>query len=296
MPHISTFSELKKTTSIFDEYQLLSNVNLNFEVPSHCSCGAEFITTPDLTEVTCVDPYCPYKMGLTLYNFISTLGFLDFGEETCIKLMTHFKPCSFVDVFFLPQRDISLVLGPHMSILFFKIKDKLKESNVYSFKDLFIAAGVPEYGAKSSIFSFLRDYNSLRDLMQTGKVAEALKLFGGLQSPKYTYYLTLWYPNLHYIYTDICPHYRPLANDTVYIAITGSLSLNGAPISRKEFLNACKNDKYEIIESNSVAKVSYVIADGPSNTSKYLMALEHPDTISILSADKFYNLIKEGEL
>lgn len=267
-------------------------------IPTTCECGSDFIISmPDKTQLTCSNPYCYVKMGYALAYFISSLGFSGMGEKSTLALIRDnkdkFEYLSFLSAFLLEPEDIYKSLGEHRGNLFLSIRDSIKGKR-WKMKDIIPALGIPGIGKRSKIFDVVQTPQGLLSVILEDRLDELLSFIGSTSQMLRTQ--LEWHKvDILILYDKIAPLAALPAKKQLYIAITGSVSVKGVPLSRTEFINKISEDfrdpkddspVFELIETKAKSKLDCVIADFPSGHSKYIIGKE----LGILkTADEFYS-------
>ncbi len=307
MFNIKRLSDIQKKTSAYNNFftvkelkERLIPIEFKDEIPDYCKCGGEYIMTSSFTEAQCVDPYCPYKMAYTLSHFIRHMGFKDFGEEKCktLVLATYdsFQYPSFLCVFSVDENIIFAKLGQADANNFINIRNTLA-STPYRFNKSFPALGIPDFGANCKLLDVIKTPKEIVHLLASGKINDFLDQIG-MRAPIYKFYLDVFDITITLLYSTYAPLAIKPGKKELYIAITGNVTLNGISMTRTEFLHACSSLKnsdgeqmYELKESKSKSKLSYVIADAPSASEKYEIGKE----LNILvTADEFVKILKDN--
>lgn len=307
MCHIQTLSTLQKITTAYNDFYSIKELKeksipkeMQAELPDFCKCGSEFIMTSSFTEPQCTDPYCPYKMAYTLSYFIRQMGFKNFGDETCkaLILATHetFEFPSFLCAFSVEENTLFSVLGQADANNFIEIRDTLLHTP-YRFSKTFPALGIPGFGVNCRLMSVLKNPNSLIHLLATGEINDFLDKIG-MYAPSYKFYLEVYAITISLLYSKYAPLVIQPGKREMYIAITGNVILNGVSLTRTEFLHICASltnsegePMYDLKESKSKTKLSYVIADQPSASEKYAIGKE---LNCIVTANEFFQILKDG--
>lgn len=307
MFHIKTLAALQERTNAYNNFysmkelkEKLIPIEFQNELPDFCKCGAEFIMTSSFTEPQCTDPYCPYKMAYTLSYFIKQMGFKDFGDEKCktLILATHetFEFPSFLCAFSVDENTLFSVLGQADANNFIDIRETLAHTP-YRFSKTFPALGIPGFGTNCKLITAIKTPDILVHFLAKGKVNELLNQIG-MYAPAHKFYLEVFDITISLLYSKYAPLVIMPGKKELYIAITGNVTLNGVNMTRSEFLHACSsltNSEgelmYDLKESKSKSKVSYVIADSPSASEKYTLGKE---LNCIVTANEFFEILKSN--
>lgn len=309
MSAIKTLADLQKFSTAFINYDTIENMKIrkipneySKILPNHCKCGAEMIITNDLTEAQCCDPYCRIKMGYNLAYFISSLGYKGFGPTLCLRLMDEIYSDemypSFLVAFDAPMSVLYSALGEHNAELFLSIKNQILQKPI-SFRDSIAALGIPNIGDRARIFDILNKPSEILALMVHGKLNDFMEDIG-MSAPIYKYGFAVFEPSIAYLYKNIVHNILAESDETVHIAITGEVCIDGVYYTRKRFLDYCNSfvDEngtpfYRFNETLDSKKLDWVIADSPSNSRKYAKGIE----LGILiTSDDFIEKLKARRL
>lgn len=305
MSNTITLQQLAQTFPAYYSWRRIEDCGMDSEMleyfPTRCSCGSEMIiSVPEFTQVQCEDPYCWVKQGYSLSYFISKLGFQGIGDETCLSLVKaqrdKFKYTSFLCAFMLDDSDILSTIGDHYGSIFISIRDQLK-STPWKMNKIVAALGIPGLGARSKIFNIISTPQQFIDIILNNRISELLLTIGSSDDMLYAQ-LELHKVDILLLYHYIAPLAAVEAGSKIYVAITGSVSVDGIGYSRTDFIHLCQSIKdsegnqiYELVETKAKSKVEYVIADAPSNSSKYQMGVELG---KLITAQTFYHMLLDS--
>lgn len=310
MGAILTFEQLKSVTSAFDGFTTIRDSDLpdyyKEVFPHFCKCGAEIIMTANTeeqsgyTQLQCCNPDCWIKMAHRFAYFAQSLGYKGFGETGAMKLYSalhnQFKYPTFLSIFDVPTVDILAINGDAYASSLESFKQDLKE-NRFQFVDAIAALGIPDIGKRSPLFDYVKDPVVLLDFIRRKKLDELCDIVG-INSPRTRYFLRMSQVDIITLMCDVMPHIVSTPKNEIYVAITGSVSLNGKPVTRAEFIWECESilDKngqqmYKLVETKSASKLDYVIADAPSNSSKYRLGQQ---LNKLITAEEFYQMLKKA--
>lgn len=304
MQDIKTLKELQQITKAFDTFSTIEECDIpeyyKAIFPKRCSCGAEMIMTKTArTQLQCCNPCCWVKMAHRLNYFISYHGFKDFGEQTCLSLFAACKDeleyTSFLSVFMLTDTQLSRALGDSKLSIFHGIKEDLA-TNTFMFGDAIASLGIPNVGSRSVIFDYVKSPITFLDYMLKGKVEDLCDMVG-IQALSTRFHLSCFDIDTLLLMTDVMPNIVATPKGEMFIAITGKVSVDGVSYTRSEFIDLCErihdangSQLYKICETKAQDKLQYVIADGPSTSSKY----ELGQKLNILiTAEEFYKALLE---
>lgn len=286
MHNIKTLSDLHKMTDAFLNFDTVSFMKIrkipkeyHDVLPDYCECGAEMIISNDLTEVQCCDPYCKVKMSYNLAYFISYLGYKGFGPALCRRLYdviyTEDMYPSFLVAFDTEDSILYSALGQHTANLFISIRDSIRETPI-TFQDSIAALGIHNIGGKSRIFDFLKRPEDIIGLILHEKTSDFLDDIG-LAAASYKYGFAVFAPSIAFLYSKVVTNIIAESDVTVYIAITGEVTVDGVYYTRKKFLDFCSSftdddgiPLYKFKETLDAKKLDWVVADKPSNSAKYV--------------------------
>jgi len=312
MGGILTLSELQKYTDAFNDFTTVEGSNLDPYYkgifPHKCQCGAEIIMTATTaeqegyTQLQCCNPDCWIKMAHRFVYFAKTLGFKGFGSAGALPmyrvLHEKFRFPTFLCIFEMSIRDIEEINGQAYASEFEAMRTALKQS-AWPFKDAIAALGIPDVGKNCSIFDVVKGPVVFLDLILKDRIDELCNM-AGIHAEKTRYFLTMSKVDIVTLMADVMPHIVSTPKKEVYVAITGSVTVDHIGMTRAEFIWKCEAilDKqgepaYKLVETKSESKVQYVIADTPSGSSKYQLGVR---TNRLITADKFYHmLLNEAE-
>lgn len=311
MTPIKTLNALKDITNAFDSFTTIEDSDLaeyyKSVFPHYCECGGEVIMTSSAdtksggyTQLQCCNPYCWIKMACRFAYFMKSLGFKGFGETGAITLFrsTHqlLKYPTFLAIFDLPPGEVRAIMGDAYAADFNAAKETIYTSS-FQFKDAITALGIPDIGKGSTIFDIVKSPVAFFDAVLKNNT-DAMCDMAGIWAPKTRFYLKMSKIDIVILFKDVMPNVLDTPKREVYIAITGSVSVDGRPMTRPEFIWFCESLKdksgrqaYKLVETKSTSKLDYVIADFPSSSSKYSLG----KTLGILiTADEFYQRLVTG--
>lgn len=310
MPAIKTLEQLQSITHAFDNFVTVEGSNLpdyyKGVFPHHCNCGAEIIMTRDTdeeygyTQLQCCDPDCWIKMAHKFAYFVKSLGYKGYGATSVMPLFRHFHDRflypTFLCLFDIPSSEIRGLVGDALADGISSIKEDLK-NDVFQFKDAIVALGIPDIGKGCSLFDVVKSPEVLMGFILKGKLPELCAMCG-IQAPKTLYYLTIARVDIITLIHDVMPKIVGTPKNEVNVAITGSVTVEGQGLTRAEFIWKCESlldskgsPAYKLIETKAASRLDYVIADAPSNSSKY----ELGKRLGILvTADDFYTMLKKN--
>ena len=304
-----TFEKLKTFTNAFDDFVTVSGSDLpeyyKTVFPSKCKCGSDIIMTSTTsrfggyTQLQCCNPYCWVKMAHQFAYFMKTLGFRDFGEASAVTMYSYLgrelKSLTFLAIFEIENSQIASIMGDAYAARFAAAKDALK-NRVFQFKDIIAALGIPDIGKGSRLFDLIKDPAVLCKYMAENKTDYLCDL-AGIQSVMTRYHLNMARIDVLTLFVKVAPHVYSTPKNEVCVAITGSVSVDGKPVTRSEFIGICESIRdakgsplYKIVETKSQAKLDYVIADSPSTSSKYKLG---QDLGILITADNFVTLLRD---
>ena len=303
MVSIMTLNELKQHTTAFDEFVTVSDSDLpeyyKGIFPKHCECGAEVIITRDSnTQLQCCNPDCWVKMSYKFAYFTKSLGFKGFGVNTAYALYRKyhhtFKHPSFLSIFSIPIVDISSVNGDAYATAFAELKDDL-HNKCYQFVDAIAALGIPDVGKRSNLFDIIKSPEVLTSCILDQRLLEVCRM-ARIQAPKTHFHLLMSTVDMALLMSSIMPNILSTPKNEVFVAITGSVTVDGRALTRSGFISLCESilDKdgsqmFKLVETKAASKLDYVIADSPSSSSKYELGKR---LNKLITAQDFYNLLR----
>lgn len=302
MKPLMTLGELQSVTHAYDSFATISECNIpdyyKEIFPKKCLCGGEMIMTRnDRTQLQCCNPCCWVKMAHRMCYFVSFHGFKGFGEQACLSL---FSAChdmleyySFLSAFSLTDTQLAVGLNDHKITLFHEIKDDLKRS-AFHFSDAVASLGIPNVGSRSPLFDIVKSPLVLLQYMLQGKTNDLCDM-AGIQAESTRFHLSCFDIDVLLLMRDVMPNIMNTPKGEVFVAITGKVSVGGVDYTRTEFIDLCEsirdstgNQLYKLIETKAQDKLQYVIADTPSNSSKYELGRKLG---KLITADDFYNTL-----
>lgn len=317
MRAVKTLKELQTQTKAYDSFAVIADCSIpdyyKETFPHHCACGAEMIMTePGHTQLQCCNPACWVKMGHKLSYFISSLGYKGFGEQSGLAIMRSchdkLKFPSFLAAFLLSDTELSSGLTEYYVGLFNEIKLDIY-NNSFLFADAIAALGIQNLGSRSTFFDVVKSPLVLLDYAIKNKTDELCEI-AGIQAPISRFQLQNSILDIVTLMKDIMPNIMDTPKGEIYVAITGSVTVNNKSYTRKAFIDLCEairgnygEQLYKLVETKAAAKVEFVIADAPSNSDKYRLGERLG---KLITATEFYqvlldrakqndNLEKEGE-
>ena len=310
------FSELTNTYGAFDNFVTVREakeigliparyVDADFPedgiFPDKCVCGSENIITRDLKRAACCNPRCKVKLGFALSELFSRFGTKGIGDQTCIQMIngvySRLRYKSHIEVLALryedyPQSLYGTVAGQTM----FHTCSRIRTQQM-TFSGMISMLGLPELSTSTGVM--------FRGINNASQLIERIKECGGVASfcsrrGIYDSEKLFW---LYNSLTDILLAEKIFSNlrkegiRRIKICITGMVCVDGVHLTRTAFLNYCNSiarydNGVQILEiENTSAKEScaYVVADYPSNSSKYLAGKARG---VLITADDFVNKIK----
>lgn len=300
MKPLMTLAELQQVTPAFNSFATIDNCNIpdyyKDIFPKKCKCGAEMIMTrDDRTQLQCCNPCCWIKMAHRMNYFISFHGFKGFGEQACLSL---FAAChdmleyySFLSAFSLTNTQLGTGLNDHQLSLFREIQGDLLNS-AFHVSDAIASLGIPNVGSRSTLFEVVKSPLVFLQYMLQGRVNELCDI-AGIQAASTRFYLSCFDIDVLLLMRDIMPNIMNTPKGEVFVAITGKVSVGGKDHTRTEFIALCEsirdtagNQLYKLVETKAQDKLQFVIADGPSTSSKYTLGQQLG---KLITADAFYN-------
>lgn len=305
-----TFERLRSMTNAFDEFTTIADSDLpdyyKEAFPHECECGGEVIMTKSThksggyTQMQCCNPGCWVKMAHQFAYFMKSMGFNGFGSTGAItlfrELYPEFQSPTFLAIFEVPDDRIASVMGEVYSNLFAEAREVLFSTR-YAFKDALAALGIPDLGKNNKLFDLVQSSKSLLHYVINDKMEELCEL-AQIYSERTRYRLSMARLDMLTLFVNVVPNVYDTPKNEVYIAITGSVSVNGQTLTRSAFIDACDSicdsegrPVYKIVETKSQSKLNYVIADAPSSSSKY----ELGEKLGILiTAEDFLNMLRKN--
>lgn len=269
-------------------------------IKDKCECGSENIVKKSLTEVTCCNPKCWIKVGYQLADIYKKYSCDGIGKKTCLDIsqcmLEHTQYNSVVELMYMHLTPYSYYLQGDRLFKYEVAFNKIKNTTT-TYAELMSNLCIP--GIDNVMKEILKDYNSTEELTQE------IKRFGGVplfMESKGIHDRKAWF-NFRQAIVDftVAEYYLsdgfiPPAVQEVRICITGTVSLNGSRIKKADYikllnLSSIADDGIRLfnIEMNQAMRTnSWVIADYPSNTEKYIAGAERG---VIVSAQDFYDTV-----
>lgn len=298
-----TLEELKAATHAYDGFRKIDDCDIpdyyKEVFPHKCQCGAEMIMTePGHTQLQCCNPCCWVKMAHRLAHFTAELGYKGFGEQSALNLFSAIHDripfYSFLSVFIMDEHVLALGLSEYYSSLLCDIKDSLK-SNPYQFVSIISALGIPNIGSRSTLFDIVKSPMVLLYYILEKKTDELCDM-AGIQAPMTRFWLAASAVDIVTLINDVAPNIIDTPKGEVFIAITGKVSVDGKALTRYDFISLCEqltdangSPLFKLVETKASDKLQYVIADEPSNSSKYNLGKKLG---IITTAQEFYDKLR----
>lgn len=310
MQAITTLSDLQTITHAFDKFVTVKDSNLpeyyKDVFPTHCTCGSEIIMTWDeeeqhgYTQLQCCNPDCWIKMAHRFAYFAKTLGFKGFGATGALplyqELYESFEYPTFLYIFKLPLVEIQRINGDAYAGLFENMRRDLHD-NVWQFKDAIAALGIPDIGKNCTLFDVVKDPTTFLSFVLKKRLSELCNM-AGIYAEKTHYYLEMARIDIVTLMSEVMPHIASTPKKEVYVAITGSVTVDNTALTRAEFIWKCESlldadgrQAYKLVETKAESKLDYVIADAPSTSSKYKIGQR---INKLITAQQFYDILKSG--
>lgn len=251
--------------------------------PDYCLCGSENAISRNLKHARCCNPRCKIKIGLQLSKIFSDFGIKGVGDSICTmmvyRMWDDMPNKSPMDVIALPFEKYPLdiqcsVAGQNFRSACIEIK------NVeLTFAEMVAHLGIEGIGSISK--KLFADINSVEDLIFAIEKQGSLKDFCTIRGIYDRNVITNFYMSLQDIL--LAQEYfgltlRRTGKITLEIAITGRVYINGAHLTKSDFVRLCNKvavldngtQLFEVVQKSSATQsVNFVIADTPSNSAKY---------------------------
>ena len=308
MNEVLTLANLKTATTAFDGFVTVQDSSLpdyyKGIFPKVCDCGGEIILTEDdsetygFTQLQCCNPDCYVKMAYRFSYFAKSLGFNGFGEATSKNLYRELQAKlqypTFLSIFLLDDALIRHVNGDAYANSFAEMKHKLF-SNAYQFKDVVSALGIPGVGKSCKIFNIIKEPIYLVDAVLNNRLDELCDVVG-IKAERTRFYLSLSLADILILFKEITPKVLATPKKEIFVAITGNVTLDNESLTRSEFMWKCEalrdssgDQAFKLVETKAASKLNYVIADAPSNSSKYRLGVQLGN---LITAQNFYDMLK----
>lgn len=251
-------------------------------VPDTCDCcKSDYMISLNRTILRCCNPLCVNKLAKRMSKMFSNFEVDGVGDETCILLTKicidrgYFKVPTYTEIFrVVKEQDLSAFLGQRWFIIV-NACNRIMSTRM-SFAEMVSKLAIPTMD--KTCFQYFGNINNTEHLVKELSEKGVMGYLGqfGVASVDKGYNLK---ENLKTIsnfeYNMSVPLILPSLMDRK-ICITGSISVDGYRLSRKEFLELLRlesmidgNPIIHFHESKAFDSLDYVIADGPSSSSKY---------------------------
>lgn len=297
-----TLERLKELNPFFKDFITVKDSalpdTLRPYVPELCECGSEVIlTTPEspyggFTQVQCCNPECWVKMAHRLEYFLKHMGYKGIGVKTLYPLYKEYSE-SFETKTFLALLEFSVeelsLFGNRASADKLKLVQSELATKSFDFKDVVVALGIPEVGKSSPLFSVVHSKDELLTAIQPNQLSTLYKV-AGITAPNSKYQFAMSLLDIAYAFLVTVPNIRSTPTKEIFVAITGTVEVDGTSYTRQEFINLCADKGYRLSETKAASKLQYVVADAPSSSSKYELGKK----LGILiTATEFYRKLCE---
>lgn len=311
MPPILTLKDLQELTPAYKGFTNIVDSDLpdyyKSIFPHKCKCGAEIIMTAGgeysdskYTQLQCCNPDCWLKMAHRFSYFCSSLGYKGFGPNTSMaiyeRIYRTFPYPSFLCIFDASDSDILSATGDAYLDSFYQLKYDLLHKQ-FQFKDAIAALGIPNVGKNCKIFDAIKAPMELAQIVLQRKTADVCYMVG-IHASSTIWFLDNARLDIALLVTTYMPHILTTPNKEIYVAITGSVTVDDEPLTRQEFIHKCESLKdskgvtaFKLVETKAAGKLDFVIADSPSNSSKYTLGQKLGN---LITAQGFYNWLKES--
>ena len=274
-------------------------------IPEKCKCGADNEITDTLSNMWCPSNRCYNKQIARMSRMLASFGVKGIGDEYCKLLWREMEyAClddSFVNVFKLKLSNYPDEYGCDVTVKRFKsiqgvIADSIY-SGGYSFGEIVSNLTLP--GLDTNAKRLFANSRGLRDFIQQcntmygeyGVYYYIADLFGyGIQTEQIVNTINKFSHDI--IIAENLFLIREPVDKHIQIAVTGKISRIGN-FTRKEFVRYCNEiclGKAEIVESGASSATMYVVADSPSNSSKYNYGYRKG---ILINSEEFIDILKK---
>lgn len=274
-------------------------------VPFKCKCGADNEVSDTLTRMWCPSNRCYNKQIARMNKMLTAFDVKGIGEEYCRSLWNKMEMVdledSYVNVFKLKLSDYPDDYGEEVTKKKFNsIQAVVMESiysGGYSFGEVVSNLCLP--GLDNNAKRLFQDFDGLKDFIGSttasfgkyGVYKYVSELFGyGVLTDQIVSTISEFAHDI--LIAEKLFLIREPVSVYIQIAMTGKVS-NAGSFTRKEFVKYCNEicyGKAEIIEAGASSKTKFVIADFPSDSSKY----NYGQSKGILiTSDKFIEYLKQ---
>lgn len=252
-------------------------------IPDKCYCGGDFVISNNLKTTKCSNDVCYHKLGYRAADMLYQLGVRGIGEEYCktffrvnpnFKLHTDILTASADEH---PRSITPMTRDKNVQM----IRDTMIEPR--TFRKVVSMLGLPKMKEVSSKLLFgINSYEEMVESIHKERqpystdieamhdwVAYKLRTTGVKTIETVTHNL-LTYEVILSTLTELF-NITSDAKEEIVIAMTGSPTLAGMTKDRYiTYLNEIGEGIVTVRRKDSVSGVKYVLADSPSNSSKYI--------------------------
>lgn len=273
-------------------------------IPLKCRCGSDNEISDTLTRMWCPSERCYNKQISRMSRMLASFRVKGVGEEYCKLLWREMERVgldeSYVNVFNLKLSDYPDEYSKEVTIKRFNsIQDIVADSiysGGYSFGELISNLSLP--GLDVSAKKLFSECNSLDDFIdmcnskykEFGVYHYIASIFGyGIQTKQIIETIRNFSNDI--IIAEKLFLIREPVSMQIQVAITGRISLIGN-YTRKEFVKYCNelcSGKAEIIDAGASSSTVFVIADSPSNSSKYNYGVKRG---ILINSEQFIGVLK----
>lgn len=267
-------------------------------VPETCDCGSPIIFTDSLKQIMCSNPRCMYKIASRLEAMAKAMQVDGFGESSCIEICNTFNLISPYQVFLLEGKSCPGVAAFEKKINAM-INSPARRCELWQMVSYGSIPGIDQiaykiFGSYKTIDEAFQDIEK----QQVPFIAELLgQKTGSVGVMAVNVYETLIKYKDELKFGENKFNIIHKTGDRLQIAITDSVIGYPNKSAYIKELNMNYEGQLTIVRLNSVTnEVSYLIADGDKNSSKYRKALKmqekgHP--IKIVTSQEFKDILKE---
>ncbi|MEG2262760.1 MAG: hypothetical protein RSC68_00130 [Acinetobacter sp.] len=234
-------------------------------------CNSDMVISDTLTVLQCGNPRCFTRLAGQMQGMLSDLGVKGWGTIKCLDYIRDNKFDSIIEVLIDPPGE------------FRNIKELIASFN-FTYTQLIQLLHIPWLGTKlTDLLQGINSYDELIDAAaKHGSLYEFCRMrLGGEAVPqRVAEAIETYSVEFQYMEQMVAPVKQ--AKRQLKIAITGYITQvtdsNGGKLTKEAYIH-CLNDiaresGLEIIKSDAVASVAFIVADYEASTSKYLTGKE----------------------
>lgn len=282
--------------SVVEEEGLIDEEILLY-IPEECDCGSPIVFTDSLKQIMCSNPRCVYKIASRLESMAKAMQVDGFGESSCIDICRTFGLISPYQVFLLEGKSCPGVAAFDKKINSM-INSVSRRCELWQMVSYGSIPGIDQIAYK--IFGSYKTIDEAFNDIEKQQVPFIAELLGqkagsaGVMAVNVYDTLIKYKDELKFGENQFNIIHKE--GDRMQIAITDSVIGYPNKSAYIKELNMNYDGKVTLVRLNSVTnEVSYLIADGDKNSSKYRKALKMQDKghpIKIVTSSEFKEILK----